>query len=200
MHFSGVSIANGKAVMAQYNPGWGEPGEWYLNFSDKTQLTIDNVEGMGDQESYLKRLSGDKYRDAVILSNWETLGNSDDVVRKTLEYLGYNDANRAEDKKRLDQEASKIRVIAQSITGTLEENDFSLEALSKNVKDLERSLKESTQFISSCHDRIRVYDELNAGNKVGFSWSNETFIRDFPKSNLLPRVKKLMNDSKKNKA
>lgn len=200
MHFSGVTIANGKAVMAQYNPGWGEPGEWYLSFSDKTQKTVDNVEGMGDQESYLKRLSGDKYRDAVITSNWSTLGNSDDVVRMVLDYVEYNDENRAEDQKHLEQAAVKIRVIAQSITGTLEDSNFSLDSLSKNVKDLERSLKESTQLISACHDRIRVYDEIKAGNKVGFSWSNETFLRDFPKSNLIPRVKKLMSDTKKNKA
>ena len=199
MHFSGVSIANGKAVMVQYNPGWGEPGEWYVNFSDKSQLTIDNVEGMGNQETWLKGLSEDKYRDEIIRTNWETCGNSDDVVRKVLEYLEYNDANRDEDQKRIDYAAAQIGAIARQITGTLEEQDFSLDAIAKDVNNLERSLKESTEFITASHYRIRVYNLMKAGQKVGLSWSNESFLRDFPKSNLTPKVKQVMKSMEKKK-
>jgi hypothetical protein len=183
MTFKGVTIANGKAVMVHYNPGWGDPGEWYLNFSDKTLRVIDDPAGMGkDQLDYLNRLNGDKYRQRLFDCDWNTLGNSDDVVRIVLEYLGYNDDNLKEDEQRLAFEAEKIRGIAQEITATLSGNDFSLEALNGNVNDLNRQVNDSKEYIEAIHYRIRVYRLLKEGNPVGVGWNNASFLRDFGNS------------------
>lgn len=194
MNFSGVTIANGEAVMVQFNPGWGEPGEWYLSFGDKTQLTIDNCEGMGNQEEFLNRLSADKYRDAVIESNWRTLGHTDDVVRIALEYVGYNDASREEDLAKAEFQLKKLREAIQAVNTGLEADDVSMKVIEKSVNTIESVFKDIKEYVENCYHRIRVYDALKAGNEVGASWSNESFLRDFPDSKYTPQVKKFLEE------
>lgn len=192
MTFSGMNLANQKGVYVQYNPGWGEPGEWYLDFSNREQRTIDDVSGMGPtQEAYLERLSADKYRDAVIESNWKNLGDADDVVKVVLDYLGYNDDNREEDQKRIDFAAGQLKALASNIIEALEAPDFSVHHIKNEASTLSKELNDSAEFIEAAQHRIRVYDAVKAGEKVGLSWSNETFLRDFPKSPIADRIREL---------
>lgn len=192
MTFSGINLANDKGVHVQYNPGWGEPGEWYLHFSNREQRTIDDVSGMGPtQEAYLERLSADKYRDAVIESNWKNLGDADDVIKIVLEYLGYNDENRAEDVRRITFATGQLKELASNITDVLDAQDFSLQRIKNDVTKFSNELNNSAEFLEAAQSRIRVYDALKAGKQVGLSWSNETFIRDFPKSPIADRIKEL---------
>lgn len=192
MHFSGVTIANDKAVMVQFNPGWGEPGEWYLSFSDKTQLTIDNCKGMGDQEKFLDGFSADQYRDTLIAKNWVTVGETDDVIRIVLEYVGYNDDNRKEDQDKIVFQLEKLREVVRNINSSIENQNADVKSIAVGIHNLDRIFNDIKEYIENCQDRIRVYDALNAGETVGSSWSNETFIRDFPNSKYAPRILEAM--------
>lgn len=195
MNFSGVTVVNGQAVMVHYNPGWGEPGEWYLSFDNKTQLTIDDYSGMGNQEEYLNRLSADKYRDAIIDSNWERVGNLDDVIRLVLDYVGYNDDSRAEDFAKAEFQLKKLREAIQAVNTGLEADEVSMKLIEKSVNTIELVFKDIKEYVENCYHRIRVYNDLKSGEKVGASWTNESFLRDFPDSKYVPQIKKALEAS-----
>lgn len=192
MNFSGATITNGEGVMVHYNPGWGEPGEWYLTFGNKTQMTVDDYNGMGNQEEYLDRLSADKYRDAVIDSNWEKIGNVDDVVRIVLEYVGYNDDSRAEDLAKAEFQLKRLREAIQEVTTGLEADIVSMREIANGVNAIEVTFKDIREYVENCYHRIRVYDALKSGDISGPSWSNESFLRDFPESKYAEQVKKAL--------
>lgn len=194
MNHSGTTAKNDKEVIVMFNPGWGEPGEWYIQFSDGSGARIDNVEGMRGQQGYLDMLSADKYRDEIIKTNWSTVGSKDDVVRIVLEHVGYNEANKQEDLESLKQAGRILREYVKAMTTGIDTIAFSLKEYRTNSQKFARILKEIEEMIEICHDRIRVYEALKDGKTVGMGWSNESFLRDFPDSPYVPRVKQLMQE------
>lgn len=195
MNYSGTTEANGKHVNVMFNPGWGEPGEWHIAFSGgENGLNIDNVDGVRSQEEYLNMLSADKYRDKIIETNWSTVGNNDDVIRIALEYVGYNDENKTLDLETLRQAGEILREYVKAMTTGIDSLDFSARTFRENSKKFERILQECEYLIETCHDRIRVYDAMKAGNPVGMGWSNESFLRNHATSPMIHRVKTIMQE------
>lgn len=171
---------NDKWVSAMFNPGWGEPGEWYLNFSDGSSLRIDNTENMGNQERYLATLTADKYRDEIIKDDWRTTGSHGDVMRIMLNYVGYNDARRLEDLHTLEE---MKRMIVEGFAYTVETigtPEYSSYELYLKNQRFQTTFKEALEIIDFTHECLSVYDHLQAGTPVGLNWSNESFLRDSP--------------------
>lgn len=193
MQYTGMFGTSGKWVNVRYNPGWGEPGEWYLQFSDGNEITIDNVEAFKGQEEYLGYISEDKYRDEVIWQNWAGVGNSDDVIRRVLEFVGYNDASRNSDVERLEANKLVVFEMAQQIV-----DGMTLDGLSKVEAPVAPSFQSLISDAQSdaglCLQRIHIYDSLKQGREVGIGWSNESFLRDLPDSPYAPRVKQIMKE------
>ena len=194
MFTSGNVRFDGKWASASFNPGWGEPGEWYLSFSDGTSLRIDNVEGMGDQEEFLSRLSADVYRDKVIINNWLHEGTQDDVLKKMLEYVGYNDAARQEDVRNLQKMKALVIESAAYLVQELDTDDYSTMETVKKTRKFKNVLEDTLDIAEFLHHCIRVYDALQAGEPVGANWSNESFLKNFPDSPYVHRIRKLMED------
>lgn len=194
MFTSGNVRFNGRWASASFNPGWGEPGEWYLSFSDGTSLRIDNIEGMGDQEKYLSKLSADVYRDKVITSNWIHEGTSDDVLKMMLEYVGYNDNARREDVQNLQKMKALVVESAAYLVKDLDTDDYSVMETIKRSRKFKKVLEETLEIVEFLHHCIRVYDALKAGESVGANWSNESFLKNFPDSPYVDRIRKLMED------
>lgn len=191
MNFSGLTIANGKKAYVMFNPGWGEPGEWYISLDDGRSVCIHNVEGMGgNQMEFLSHIVSDEYRETYFKENWAKVGVSDDVVKFVLEYVGYNDDNEAEDKKNLDNALARIKAFSESITLSLEPAYFSLAKTLEEARKFKTKLEDASAPIEAAQDRIRVYNELKRGNPVGRNWSNETFLREFPNDRFAPLAEK----------
>lgn len=193
MHYSGVFGGPLKWVSVRYNSGWGEPGDWHLQFSDETTVTIDNVETFKDQATYLAFLSADKYRDEVIRQNWSGVGNNEDVIARTLNFLGYDEASKAADEQRVEANKLVVFEMAQQIV-----DGMTLEGLVAEptlaTPSVHTLITDAQQDAFFCLQRIHVYDALKQGREVGIGWSNESFLRDFPDSPYVPRVKQLMKE------
>jgi hypothetical protein len=190
MIYHGALEANGKWASAMFNPGWGEPGEWYMRFSDNTSYTIDNVEGMGNQERYLGFLSADKYRDEVIRNNWKLVGNSDDVVARVLQFVGYDEQDKKTDEQRIERAKAVVLEFAQHAV-----DSFGSGSSSSDAVKFDSIFKEAEWIASTAAVRIRVYDALKNGETVGMGWSNESFLRDFPDSPYVARIKQMMQET-----
>lgn len=199
MTFRGLTMANGKKVFVMFNPGWGEPGEWYLSLDGGVSLCIDNVEGMGgNQIEFLSHIVSDEYREKYFKNNWSTVGVSDDVVKFVLEYVGYNDDNEAEDKNNLENALARMKAFAESITRSLEPAYFNLSKTLEETQKFKAKLEDVSGPIEAAQDRIRVYNELKQGNPVGKNWNNATFLDQFPNSEFAPLAKKYLEKEKFN--
>jgi len=193
MRFQGIFGGPLKWVSVRYNQGWGEPGEWHLQFSDGTEVTIDNVEDFKHQTQYLGFLSADKYRDDVIRQNWSLVGNEEDIIRKTLEFLDYDENNKKADEQRLEANKLVVLEMAQQIVDgmTLERL---VEAPSPTMPTFQSLIDDARQDALLCLQRLHVYNALKQGRDVGKGWSNESFLRDFPDSPYVPRIRQLMKE------
>jgi hypothetical protein len=199
MDFSGLTIANGKKAFVMFNPGWGEPGEWYVSLDDGVSLCIDNAEGMGgNQVEFLSNISSDEYREIYFKNNWSTVGTFDDVVRFVLEYVGYNDDNEAEDKEHLDKALATIKAFSEAVTRSLEPAYFNLAKSLEATRKFKQKLEDASAPIEAAQDRIRVYNELKQGNPVGRNWSNESFLRQFPNDRFAPLAEKYLKKDNAN--
>ena len=193
---SAMLQANDKWASMSYNPGWGEPGEWSLSFSDGSSLRIDNAEGMGNQEEYLRKFTADKYRDAVITNNWIRCGDEDDVLRIMLEFVGYDEACRLNDLQNIE----KLKQLSlESFSDIIK--DFGTSAYRSYETDVKNRkfnnvFTKALDIAEILHKYIFVYDELKAGKSVGMNWSNESFLREFPDSPFAPKVRELMEQAK----
>lgn len=199
MNFSGLTMANGKKAYVMFNPGWGEPGEWYISLDDGSSICINNVEGMGsNQIEFLSHIVSDEYRETYFKNNWSKVGVSDDVVRFVLEYVGYNDDNEAEDKDHLEKALARIKALSEAVTRSLEPAYFNLAQSLEATRKFKQKLEDASGPIEAAQDRIRVYNEIKRGNPVGRNWSNETFLKQFPNSEFAPLAKKYLEKENPN--
>lgn len=199
MNFSGLTIANGKKAYVMFNPGWGEPGEWYISLGDGSSICIDNAEGMGGtQLEFLSNFVSDDYREAYFKNNWSRVGVSDDVVRFVLDYVEYNDDNEAEDKELLEKALGRIKARSEEVTRSLEPAYFNLAKSLELTRKFKEKLEDASGPIEAAQDRIRVYNEVKRGNPVGRNWSNETFLKQYPNSEFAPLAAKYLETETSN--
>lgn len=199
MHFTGLTVANGKKVYVSFNPGWGEPGEWYLSFDDGSTLTFDNADGMGaNQVEFLANISNDEYRAGYFERNWNNVGVSDDVVRVVLEYVGYNDNNETVDQEQLEFALARLRSMSENIINSLVPAGFSLNHVLTEAKKFENKLKEASIHIDAIQARIRVYNELKSGKTPGRGWTNKLFLEKFPNHKFAPLAEKFLEKDASN--
>lgn len=193
MHFQGIFGGPLKWVSVRYNQGWGEPGEWHLQFSDGTEVTVDNVEDFKLQTQYLGFLSADKYRDDVIKQDWSQVGNEEDIIRKTLEFLGYDENSAKADEQRLEANKLVVLEMAQQIVDGMTLDGLT-KAPSANMPTFQSLIDDARQDALLCLQRLYVYNAVKQGRNVGKGWSNESFLRDFSDSQYAPRVRQLMQE------
>lgn len=183
--FNGFVSYNSKAVSVMHNPGWGEPEEWYLTFSDGTRKTISNPEGMGkDQLDYLNRLTADKYRHEILANNWAELGNKEDVIKVVLDYLEFNETNAAETYSDLKKFHITIdhdlQDIAESMYMKMSTADDIIRDL-ENTKKKVLSMRDELMTLSYC---LQVYEKIKKNEPVGTGWNNASLVANFGETEL----------------
>lgn len=177
-----VITTGDKIASFRFISGWGEPGEWYIQMG-RTQLVLDNVEGMGNQQEYLQRFVSDKYRLQTISQNWAKVGILDDAIRYCLEYIGYD-----------EQSYERDLTIINSLDRMLVANADALGAFFEEIPSDEVSSFDHLRYnlgmyrgkilpdINQRENIVRVYEQMVKGEKPGIGWTNESLIRDFPGS------------------
>lgn len=191
--YSGVVKENNKSVGVYYNPGWGEIGEWYMLYSDGHKVTVDNMEGFADnQYDCLMKYTSDEYREKLILCNWETVGNNDDIVRRVLEFVDYDDDSVLEDDRLIQEIQEKISDKILDLGTHVNSVDFNVRTTEKKLSDIDAYVKDYASVIDAINHRMRVFDMLSEGKPVGLNWSNETFFRDYGDTVLAKQFKHLV--------
>lgn len=193
IHFDGETRFNGKAVRASYNQGWDTPGEWGVSFDDGRYFVVDEARALKpkNQLDFLRYVLRDgaeapyvtKYIQDLFDANWDVVGSSEDVIRISLQHVGYNSSNAAEDVKTVKKIRSKLSsqfselgdfFIGEELPSEADARLFVSE-LAAYQKLVEQEMKE----VSVSQARLDVFAKLQAGEPVGVGWTNETFWNDF---------------------
>lgn len=193
--FSGITTVKGKTVLVSYNPGWGEIGEWYILYPNGHRVTVDDMEGFAkDQYDCLLKFSDDTFREKLLRCNWETVGTNDDVVKRALESVGYDEDSRMEDEDRIQQIQQEINEVVADLTTYVNSIDFDVSGTKKKMMLLDQALQFNAEEIETINNRMRVFDLMEEDVEVGLNWSNKTFLRDFGDTDLARRFKNILQN------
>lgn len=177
----GVISANNKSASIIFNPGWGEPGEWNIFFTNELgkrdgDLTLDAADSFPSQENYWQGMmyGRERYPEKFVNYEWEKeVGNYEDVIRIALEYTGYDDVSLAKD---IELQSRTLAVLKESIADI--SNSCSDIASFGSVVD---KVTELSKFIEKIGDEwnaleiaIAVYRALKEGKQVGCGWTAAT--------------------------
>lgn len=182
MCYRGSISANGKTATVSYMPGWGDPGNWYINLGDEDEYNIPLMPNPDvDQREFLTHIASEKYVREIFANDWKEVGDEGDVIRICLEYTGYNAVNRVEDEELI----AKIEKMIKDVT--LKVQEYVSVTADLDLAELVRIAGEANKAVNDLKDAIRqtckvtdVYDAIQTGEKVGLGWDNQTFLRDFP--------------------
>ena len=177
MRFEGMFQNDSRVVSVMFNPGWGEPGEYYFNSTKYGTHKADLIypeEVKRGQAEFLTRYVEDHWPQ-VIKENWTKCMTEEDAALYAVDALDM-------DTDLFFKYLNKVRGTQTDFIMAMEKYGASADRMSISdannaVKSIEQKVKKWEQFENTFGVLLKAYD---IGSAYGLGWSNETFVRDFP--------------------
>lgn len=159
-----------------------EPGQWYIQLGSRV-FTLENVDEGTSQLEYMEEFFSPEETIENVADGWSKIGTKDDVIRRCLEYTGYNSTDRERD-----------LLVVNNLRELASTNWESLAVFRANMPadypasfnylgpDSERYRNKILNDAQRREDIVKVYDRMTLGESIGLGWSNETLLANFPDS------------------
>lgn len=177
----GTISANNKSAGILFNPGWGEPGEWNIFFTNERgerdgDLTLDAADSFPSQENYWQHLSygRERYPEKFVNYEWEKeVGNYEDVIRIALEYTGYDDDALAKDIALQNRTLVAIKESIADLSNSCSDI-ASFGPVAGKIAELSKFIEKIGDEWNALETAMTVYRKLKDGQQVGCGWTAET--------------------------
>lgn len=194
-----ITTSSGWASISYQSDWGGGGGQWYLHRSGMDSLVLEDPAAVNayNQLEYLQALSSEKYIFAVVDSDWQGLGNSDDAIYRALQHVNFSDEDAQKYLEVINSLTQLEASILERIKGTSEVINEILADISPTSRfsdipvpgtDMARGFYQSGNLFASSVANLRdtyagiinVYQAVKHGNPIGLQWSNQRFLHDFP--------------------